>query len=119
MFGSDFSESPTEPGSDFATQHRTQHQTLSLNDLAARDVVLDNLKTTIWRESDARVGRRYVHIFSGFVDELGVNRVRADIFPLLTREVRVNKILNRAARRGGTFRFCRVDLSAAGHRLSQ
>src|SRR5215472_15041069 len=91
---------------------RTQHQRFRRLS-AARDVVLDKQKATIWLESGARLALRASTYSCTRVDELGINQVRAAQLSCVDSGAGGHRMLFRAARRGGTFRLSRAALSAA------
>jgi hypothetical protein len=47
------------------------------------------------------------------VDDMGHKSNSGAYFPVLTERARGNTVPNRAARRGGTFRFSRADFCCA------
>src|SRR5262249_47275833 len=75
---------------------------------AARNVVLDNQKATISPESGARLALFASTHSCTRVDELGTNRVRNAQLSCVDSGAGGNRMLFRAARRGGTFRLSRA-----------
>src|SRR5262249_52727938 len=106
-------------GQRVAAQHALNHQRFRRLS-AARDVVLDDQKATIWPESGARLALRASTYSCTRVDELGTNRVRVARLSCVDSGATGNRMLFRAARRGGTFRLSRAafDRAALRARLS-
>src|SRR6516164_7816586 len=92
-----------------ASRHPTHTQPQRFRRLsAARNVVLDNQKATIWLESGARLARFASTYSCARVDELGTNRVRNAQLSCVDSGAGGNRMVFRAARRGGTFHLRRA-----------
>src|SRR5215831_2133014 len=107
-------ESPLAPGS--ASPPNTHSTTTLQKTSAARNVVLDDQKATIWLESGARLALLASTHSCTRVDELGTNRVRNAQLSCVDSRAGGNRMLFRAARRGGTFRLSRAAFERAALR---
>lgn len=112
-----FARIPPRAGQRTRRPTRTQPQR-SRRLSAARDVVLDNQKATIWLESGARLALRASTYSCTRVDELGTNRVRIAQLSCVDSGAGGNRMLFRAARRGGTFRLSRAAFERAALQAS-